>query len=515
MENIQKIIKTSVVALLIGLFAISNTAFAASVAISPASDTFKQGTNFSVSVNVASTDQAMNAASGTITFPKDRLQVVSVSKNNSIVDFWAVEPSFSNTAGTISFEGVVLTPGYQGSAGKILTITFKGKSTGLADVKFSSNKILANDGIGTNIGTAAAGASFTISEAAPAEPEVIDLDEFPVAVEEAPEESCETDSLIYSTTHPGTIWRKENTAIFSWDAGDDIVASRIAFDHNPNTDPSNVSKPALVEKKYENVADGVWYFHLSLQDDDGWTPPEHFKIKIDSKAPEISLKEIPRTDLTDPKVVIDLSITDTMSCIKQFTLSIDGEEVDYNKLPNGNLELETIEPGTHELAVIAYDRAGNQNESYIDVEVKAIEAPVVKDYPAKVARSSDISVTGETIKDASLTAKITNKKSSFVAREDFQSGSGRFEWTPGMKLKGGTYLVSFRVTDTRGAMSNWTEPAVIRVGGGVSIDVGSLISKIPPEVAMFGLIAVGIFLVVFITRTLTMRALKRRHKDWE
>lgn len=505
--------------LLILFFFLAHNVEAATLSFTPAIGTYSENTSFSVGVYVGSLDTSMNAASGTVTFPTDKLQVVSVSKSNSIVDFWAQEPSFSNTSGTVKFEGVVLPPGFQGGNGRIITINFKGKASGVAEVKTVGGQVLANDGVGTSILSAATGAVFTIREAQVPAPEVIDLEkEIPID-ETLPlidnETTCESSALIYSTTHPGQMWRKENTAIFSWDASDDVVASRIAFDKNPTTQPNVVSKPAIVEKKYENIADGTWYFHLSLQDNNGWSEPEHFKIEVDQTAPSIELKEVARADLTNPKPVIDLVLSDKTSCVKEFTVAVDGVAVDYNKLPNGNLELETIEPGTHELSVLVHDRAGNQNEAYVDIEVKPIDAPIVKEYPTKVARGADIVVKGETITNANMTAKITKRSNGFVAREDFQSGSGHFVWTPGTRLKSGTYLISFRTSDSRGAQSNWTEPVVIKIGSGISVDIVGLVNKIPPEAAMFGLIAVGIFLIVFITRTLTLRALRRHRSDWE
>lgn len=509
-SKINKIIFSSL--LIIGVIS-SNTAFAATLSFTPSVGTHEKNKTFSVGIYVGSLDKAMNAASGTVTFPTDKLQVVSVSKAGTIIDFWAQEPSFSNTSGTVKFEGIVLPPGYQGGNGRIVTINFKGKTSGIADVKITGGQVLANDGVGTPILNSVTGATFTIKEATE-KPEVIDIDEIPEVEDMPKEEVCEADSLIYSTTHPGQVWRKENTAVFSWDVNENIVASRIAFDKNPNTEPENLSKPAIVEKKYENLEDGVWYFHLSLQDNDGWSETEHFKIKIDTTPPEITLNEIERSDLTNPKPVISVKITDKMSCVRDFIVKVDGEEVDYNKLPDGNFELETIEPGEHELSVLAYDRAGNQNESFIDVVVKALDAPVVKEYQNTVRNYTEVSVKGETIQNANITAKITSKNNNFLAREDFQSGSGKFTWTAGTKLKNGTYFISFKVTDTRGASSNWSEPIMIKVGSGKSISLNSLVDKIPPEFAMIGLIAVGIFLIVLITRALTIRKLRREHDDW-
>ncbi len=501
---------------MLAIFLAANSALAATLAVSPASGSYESGQTFSVSVNVASSDQSMNAASATVTFPTDKLQVVSVSKANSIIDFWAVEPTFSNTAGTVKFEGVVLPPGYIGGNGKLVTITFKGKSVGVAGLAISASSILANDGVGTPISKGTTGATFNITPVKAPTPETIDLEE-EVPVEEAVPEplACEPDSLIYSTTHPGQVWRKENTAVFSWDADANVVASRIAFDRSSDTEPDVVSKPAIVEKKYENLNDGTWYFHLSLQDNVGWSDTEHFKVKIDATAPVIELKEVARADLTNPKIILDLDITDKISCVRDFTINIDGQKVDFNKLPDGNLELETIEPGEHELSVIAYDRAGNQNEAFIDVVVTALEAPRVTEYQAEVRNAGDLIVKGETLQNANLTAKITSKNNSFLSREDFQSGSGKWTWTPGTKLRSGNYFISFKVSDARGASSNWSEPIAVRVGGGMHIDIAGLINKIPPEVAMIGLVVVGIFLIVILTRALTIRRLRREHEDWE
>ena len=128
-----------------------SSAFAATLSLSPSSLSLAQGETASVNVVVGSADQSMNAASGIVAFPNDKLEIVSVSKSGSIATLWVQEPSFSNALGTVSFEGVVLTPGFTGASGKIITITFRGKSEGTARFSFSSGSVLANDGQGTEI----------------------------------------------------------------------------------------------------------------------------------------------------------------------------------------------------------------------------------------------------------------------------------------------------------------------------------------------------------------------------
>jgi len=139
--------------------------FAASITLSPESGSYAAGSSFTVDVFVSSPDQAMNAVSGTISFPADQLSVVSLSKSNSIISLWTSEPTFSNAAGSISFEGIVLNPGFTGVNGKIISITFRALSPGNPVVSVDSGSVLANDGTGTSIPTTLGDGSFTITNA--------------------------------------------------------------------------------------------------------------------------------------------------------------------------------------------------------------------------------------------------------------------------------------------------------------------------------------------------------------
>jgi hypothetical protein len=131
-------------------FSVSET-FAASLTLSPATGKYYVGDTIVVGVHVQSSEQEMNAVSGVLSFPVDSLEVASLSKLGSVISLWVQEPSFSNTKGEVNFEGIVLSPGYKGAQGKILTVAFKVKKEGEGALGFSSGSILANDGSGTNI----------------------------------------------------------------------------------------------------------------------------------------------------------------------------------------------------------------------------------------------------------------------------------------------------------------------------------------------------------------------------
>ena len=155
---------------LLSVFAPLAQAANASLYFSPSSGSYDTGSTFRVSVFVSSANQAMNAASGVISYPKDKLEVTSLSKSGSIISLWVQEPSFSNSTGNITFEGIVLNPGFTGSSGKIITINFRVKSPGVAYVGFSSGAVLANDGTGVSILGSLGSASFSLGGAIPSVP---------------------------------------------------------------------------------------------------------------------------------------------------------------------------------------------------------------------------------------------------------------------------------------------------------------------------------------------------------
>lgn len=191
----------TLITVLIGLAVYSAPVYvqAASLLFSQTANTCAVGTTCTATVRV-SADQYINAASGVISFPPDKLEVRSISKSPSLFNLWAQEPTFSNALGTITFEGVVLNPGFMGN-GTVLTVTFRAKTAGTAGLSFSSGQILANDGAGTNVLTSLGTSFFTIQsapapESAPApaeqgvttpeseeEPVVIEYDQEPVPAE--------------------------------------------------------------------------------------------------------------------------------------------------------------------------------------------------------------------------------------------------------------------------------------------------------------------------------------------
>lgn len=146
-------------------FSFPSTAQAAAVFwLSPSSGSYYVGETISASIMVSTGGEGINAGQGSASFSSDILEYQSISSSGSIFTFWTAGPSGSSSS--ISFGGGLPTPGFSGSGGKVVTVTWKAIKAGTATVTVNGSKILANDGAGTNIYSSSSGGVFTIEEPA-------------------------------------------------------------------------------------------------------------------------------------------------------------------------------------------------------------------------------------------------------------------------------------------------------------------------------------------------------------
>jgi hypothetical protein len=170
-EKNKKIInKFKLLILLLVFFLFFSPAYAADLTFSPLSGSCDVGKSFSVNVVVSSPGQAINAISGIVSF-SDNLEVIELSQSGSIIKLWAQDPFYSNATKAVNFEGIIFNPGFSGSFGKVITIGFKAKNSGIGKIIFSSAAVLANDGKGTNVLNNLGIASFNINKSTATEVE--------------------------------------------------------------------------------------------------------------------------------------------------------------------------------------------------------------------------------------------------------------------------------------------------------------------------------------------------------
>ncbi len=428
---------------------------AATLYLKPSSESLAVGSIERVSVYVDSENEAMNGVSGILSFSPALLEVTSISKDSSIVSIWAEEPKFSNTEGTVQFEGIVLNPGFEGTAGKVLTINFKTKSKGTAEVTLREGTVLANDGAGTGILERLGG---------PLKIQIQEGDTKSVTqLEIAPAPT------ITSKTHPDPEkWYRDHNPKFEWKLGGGVAAVRLRYDREPLSQPSILYAPVISEKQLENIGDGIWYFHVQLKKDGEWGKITHFRFQVDATPPEpFTLSFLDGKESDNPRPIVNLSTTDNLSGVDYYevqigaekTIKINGSEITSEK----PYALPLLDPGKHSVIVRAFDRAGNVRESNEEITVLPIQKPVIIEYPSTVKASQTFVVKGTSLPNTRVELFVASKEGTRVSSEVITTDLGIFTVNWSTKLKPGTYDMSAVAIDARGAKSLESEKVTMIV----------------------------------------------------
>ncbi len=451
----------------------ARSAQAADLYFAPAAGSFTLGRNFTVTVYVKSPDKAMNAVSGTIVFPADKAEVISLSKDGSVVSFWVQQPIFQNNAGTITFEGVALNPGFQGAAVKVLAINFKTKAAGKINLAFTSAAVLANDGVGTNILAGMGSAEFSAG-----------------AVDEGPAASRSSSAdvrfgvpgapQIFSSTHPDpNQWYAKNKVTFNWANPSGVAAVNVLADRNPTTDPGTRSDGLFSSYTYENVDEGVWYFHLRLRNAQGWGAVSHFRFQLDTKPPEpfsITLDGEPES--SDPRPSVRFNTKDETSGLDYFAVKSGDETVRVaaKEVASGQAyQLPPQKPGAHTVVVQAFDRAGNVAVAVRDFTILPLESPRISSYPAELPEGEVLKIAGETYPDSRVTVVLAPESGPQQSLEVQSDPQGAFTAIWPERPGAGLYTIAAGVTDSRGAQSEMSEPLSISVQQRPLLRIGSLV----------------------------------------
>ncbi len=164
---------------LVSLFALPLSVFAATLSLEPASGDYGPGDMFIVTVRLDTPiNECMNAASVELFYPKDWVRPTAISKGESLFSLWVEEPNIDEERGLITFAGGI-PAGYcgrvQGDPGKtniLLRVVFTipgnmigGRVTSTPEpLVFSfgeGSRVLANDGMGTNMSLELKGTTLT------------------------------------------------------------------------------------------------------------------------------------------------------------------------------------------------------------------------------------------------------------------------------------------------------------------------------------------------------------------
>jgi len=475
-------------------------AYAATMQVAPATGVYQAGATFTVDVQVRPGGQSVNAAEGTITFNPNELSVVSVNRGSSIFNLWIAEPSFSNSAGTISFSGGVPS-GYTGTVGRVLSVTFRTKGAGSPRVSFTNGSVLANDGRGTNVLTAMNGGSYTVSAAtiAPA-PEVI--------IEYVPAANTPSAPNVQSTTHPDPDgWYTESTAVLNWTLPAGITAVRTLLNGSPSSVPTRVYDDPISSITLEDLDEGVSYFHVQFRNADGWGTIRHYRLAVDTVAPTgLIITAATSSDAANPAQQLVFTATEETSGILRYLIKLDAQEP-YEFVPETGVmthTLQALEPGYHTVIVEAFDAAGNSVIGTYSFTIKAFERPVFTGVPTDMSANVVPVFTGTTRPNAAVQVFFNRVGSEPNVYELLSDENGVFTFIPDGTLYSGVYELSARATDQFGARSEVSdtyriavqEPGYVRIAG----QVVDAMSVIVPLILLALLLVFGVWYLVFVYR---------------
>jgi len=320
---------------------------------SPRTATILEGSTMDVSVYINTQNTSVNAIRLNIKFDPTKLAIVRPSNSHSIIGIFIDPPKFSNTDGTMNLSGIIPN-GIKSDSGLIVTMTFKAIATGQAVLSILPSplsKVLVNDGEGTEVSTELDRASFTIMPVPPEGP------------------------VVFSETHPfQDTWYNNNNPQLAWEKDPAISGFSYTIDNKPFTVPGNDLISTSTIASYENLPDGIYYFHIKAKKQGIWGLTTNYTIRIDTTPPA---GFTPRVQFivssSTNRVLISFYTTDALSGRDHYEVGV----VDKDAADNGESPvfqevdspyqfiLRSYKPVT--VVVRAFDKAGNSIDESIDV----------------------------------------------------------------------------------------------------------------------------------------------------
>ncbi len=468
------------------LFLIPNLVFSASLFSEISRTSVVVGETVTISFFVSSKDGAMNAVSGSVSYPKDLLEIVSVSKNNSIASLWVAEPSFDNSKGLISFEAVVLNPGFVGEAGKIVSFIARGKAGGSGRIDYLTGSVLANDGLGTEINKSSFGVGFEIREASVSPPKIVVSQDFGPEI------------IISSKSHPDQArWYKDKNPNFFWELPAGTLEIKTVLSERPKSEPIVRYVPPISSKEVKDLNDGVYYFFVQGRSGDGLGNLARYQVNIDTTPPSSFSTKISDSSFGQSRPEVFFSASDTGSGLDYYEIKVDGSQPIKVTAENKSFVLPEQDSGEHRVLITVFDKAGNHLAEEKVFSIVGLSPPTIVSYPKEISVGGEIKIIGHTYPQAEV--EVFLKKDNLLINKDSVKSDelGNFSITISKRLSSGEYVFSAKVRNEAGLQSKETNSYQIKVSFGFLKDAFLLIANYF-LIFLFILLAVFIILIVGI-----------------
>lgn len=323
------------------------------IMITPAQATVTEGAIFEVPVFVNTKGRSINTIELNLKFDASKLSIIKPSTGKSIIGLWIQPPTYDNVKGTASISGSI-PGGVISDSSLILSIEFQAKSVGTAEIKvLDTSSILSNDGMGTQTILTYNRGVYTILPKPPGS------------------------LTIYSDTHPfQDHWYNNNSPVLAWNQDPGVIGFSYVLDDKPNTIPDNKNLATDPNKAYQDLSDGLWYFHVkALKSGGGWSATTNYLLHIDTTAPA-QFKPKVNYILSDSKnrALISFFTTDSLSGIDHYEIGVIDKSQTSTSSPifvrsESPFEVPPISVNGSSVIIRAYDLAGNSIDSHLNVNV--------------------------------------------------------------------------------------------------------------------------------------------------
>jgi hypothetical protein len=300
------------------------------------------------SIVIDSGDERINAVQAKLTFDPTAVEVTSLDMESSSCSY-TVEKLIDASAGLIDISCVLLNTTGEKRSFVVADVVVKPLRTGTFEVSFdsSNSKVLAADGLGTNVLRASQGGSYRV-------------DNFSTLYVNDSSELNDTGRsfIVFSPTHPNqNRWYNHKSARFVW-KGTEKAVYAYSMDTFATTLPSNSKTITAPSIELPIPGDGIFYFHLRLA---SGGPTAHYRIQSDRTPPIITEMRMSASKIVAGDVLRVLFDAEDITSGVQNNYYVDlGNRL---FLPFGSeIAVPFLEPGNKTLILRVYDGAGNYSE---------------------------------------------------------------------------------------------------------------------------------------------------------
>lgn len=376
------------------LFLLATPAHAATLTLSSNTTTVTAGDIVTVTVWVNSSDEAINAAEGTLQFPSDELEALSIDKSNSVFSIWVQDPTFSNSTGEVDFSGGLPTPGYQGDGGEVLSVSFLAKSSGTATLSLADAEVNANDGMGTDVLTSTGTLGLTVTNPA-ATPPVVTTPTTPTTPSTSSTQTSQTSQT--SGTSSDTTPPVVSSSSFSYDAatgmlsvwakakdpGSGVASYSVSIDGGPLTTVPLASLVSDTLQVPEHTS-GTHTVVLTVTDNAGNKTSITGTFTVPS-VPSPSLIQLPTTMVSGDQLIVQGTVPQQDTSVYLYIVKDGVDPPKFSVTPDSTGSFTLLGPilqkGTYDVWAVGVSAGGILSAPTQKMQIIVNEAPVLSAGP--------------------------------------------------------------------------------------------------------------------------------------